>query len=341
MTLEQRLQRIWYGNMPVPGWLAALVPVYRSLRALHRLPYRIGLRKPARLPVPVIVVGNVTVGGSGKTPLVLALVDALRERGWHPGVISRGYGGSNGKAAHVVTEDDEAERAGDEPCLIHRRSGVPVAIAHRRADAARLLLQHDPRIDVLIADDGLQHLALARDIEIVVIDGARRFGNGRLLPAGPLREPLSRLASVDFRICNGADALDGEVPMRLHIDRIVPLAAPGRTLSLDDFRGRRVHAVAGIGHPERFFGQLRDAGIEVIPHPFPDHHRFNADDLRFDDDLPVLMTEKDTVKYQRFADARHYAIRVDARLPDTFLDAVARQLSSRRESAAADTRRLG
>ncbi|MGB4860079.1 MAG: tetraacyldisaccharide 4'-kinase [Dokdonella sp.] len=334
MNFAERLQAIWYGSEPPPLALRALVPIYVGLRNLHRLPYRLGLRAPQRLPVPVIVVGNLTVGGSGKTPLVLALIDALCERGWNPGVISRGYGGS----VHVPTRVDGSSDptvVGDEPCLIHQRSGAPVAVARRRADAGRLLLGDGdtPSPDVLIADDGLQHIALARDIDICVIDGARRFGNGRLLPAGPLREPPSRLADIPFHVVNGGTPNDDEIAMQLHVDGVVSLFDASQHEPLARWSGRRVHVVAGIGNPTRFFRQLRDAGIDVIEHPFPDHHAFVAGDLAFNDDLPVLMTEKDAIKCRAFASKRMHYVAVSATLPETFFADIDARLKHCRSTA--------
>lgn len=320
------LQRIWYGGAPVPWWLSALVPVYRTLRFLHRAPHRLGWRRADRLPVPVLVVGNLTVGGSGKTPLVIALIGLLRERGWRPGVVSRGYGG-RARSPVLLDALPEPRQVGDEPALIRRRTAVPVAVGRDRGAAARLLLAEG--VDVVIADDGLQNPALARDLEICVIDGERRFGNGRLLPAGPLREPLARLAALPWRVCNGGAAQVGEVPMTLHGDTAVHLAS-GRTRPLEDFAGRRVHAVAGIGHPQRFFDALRARGIPVQAHPFPDHHAYVAADLAFDDGAPVLMTEKDAVKCAAFAGQTCWAVPVEARLPDAFADALAAELQSLR-----------
>ena len=321
MNFAERLQAIWYGVGPPPLTLRALIPIYVGLRNLHRLPYRLGLRSAQRLPVPVIVVGNLTVGGSGKTPLVLALIDGLRERGWNPGVISRGYAGSAIAPMRVADHSDPAI-VGDEPCLIHRRSGAPVAVAHRRADAGRVLLLEGNELppDVLIADDGLQHLAMARDIEICVIDGARRFGNGRLLPAGPLREPLSRLDTIALRVVNGSEANNGEIAMQTRVDGVVSLLDASQRRTLTSWSGRRVHAVAGIGNPDRLFRQLRNVDIDVIEHPFPDHHAFIASDLIFNDDLPVLMTEKDAIKCRAFAGKRMHYVAVSAVLPPSFFD---------------------
>lgn len=325
MSFEQRLNRIWYAGEMAPWWLSALVPVFHALTALRRLPYALGLRKPARIGVPVVVVGNLVVGGSGKTPLVIALVQALRARGLKPGVVSRGYGGS---ARGPLLLDDRLKPAelGDEPCLIHRRTQAPVAIGRDRAQAAALLLAEG--VDVVIADDGLQNPSFARDVEICVVDGRRRFGNGRLLPAGPLREPVSRVAAFDFRVCNGSAPHAGEVGMRLDGDIALPLADNGPTRALDAFADTRVHGVAAIGDPSRFFDALRAHGIDLIAHPFPDHHVFVAGDLDFGDELPVLMTEKDAVKCASFARANQWFVPVSAELPDAFFDAVVAKLAA-------------
>ncbi len=324
-ALAARIERVWYSSEPPPWGLRALVSVYRMLRFLHRAPFRLGLRKPIRLRQPLIVVGNLVAGGSGKTPLVIALAKALSERGFAPGVISRGYGGS---AREVMLLDARSTPAvvGDEPCLVRERSGVPVAIGRDRAASAALLAAQG--VDVVIADDGLQNPALAGDIEICVVDGQRRFGNGRLLPAGPLREPPDRLARVDFRVINGGDAGPDEVSMRLVGERALALLGDAAR-PLTDFAGQRVHAVAGIGHPPRFFASLSAHGIEVIEHAFADHHDFSAQDICFDDHLPVLMTEKDAIKCRRFAQSRHWFLPVDAELPEQFLEEVARMLRAR------------
>jgi len=320
VSLARRLPEIWYGDKPPARWLRALVPIYRGLCAWHRASHALGWKKPRPLPVPVVVVGNITVGGTGKTPLVIALVHALRARGLKPGVLSRGYG-REGSKIQLLDAASDAIQVGDEPMLIHA-AGIPVAVGRDRLAAGRLLLaRHD--CDVIVADDGLQHIALRRDVEICVIDGARRFGNGLLLPAGPLREPIARLDTVDFRVCNGDEAHANEVPMRLIGDRAIPLRDPGAGRALSDFAGQRVHAVAGIGNPARFFAMLRHAGLDIVEHAFPDHHGFIAGELDFGDTAPVLMTEKDAVKCRPFASPRHWQVPVRAVLPEAFFDAVA------------------
>jgi tetraacyldisaccharide 4'-kinase len=329
MNLLHRLPAIWYGDAPPPLSLRALVPVYRALRALHRAPYELGLKRAQRLDVPVVVVGNITVGGTGKTPLVIAMVEALRARGFRPGVISRGYGRS-ADAVELLDASSTAATVGDEPLLIHA-AGVPVAVGRDRAAAGRLLLERQG-CDVIVADDGLQHLALFRDVEICVVDGMRRFGNGLLLPAGPLREPHSRLDWVDFRVCNGGQAAAGEIPMQLVGDMAVSLRDPAVQKPLAEFAGRRVHAIAGIGNPGRFFAMLRATGIEAVEHAFADHHPFAASDLAFGDDLPVLMTQKDAVNCTAFAPSGAWQVPVRAILPEAFFDEVGRRIAGFRKA---------
>jgi tetraacyldisaccharide 4'-kinase len=271
----------------------------------------------------VIVVGNLTAGGTGKTPLTIALAAELRRRGYTPGVVSRGYAGTQ-REPLLLDADPDPARVGDEPCLI-RVSGTPVAVGRDRSAAARLLLAAG--CDVVVADDGLQHYRLARDVEICVIDGVRRFGNRRLLPAGPLREPLRRLQEVGLRVCNGGTAQDGEYAMQLHGGDVVALT-DGRAQALAGFSGQRVHAVAAIGNPRRFFDSLRASGIEVIEHAFADHHGFVPTDLDFADDLPLLMTDKDAVKCRHFAQANWWRVPVRAVLPEAFFDAVAARIAA-------------
>lgn len=319
MAPTEALLRVWYGGRRPSLWLRALAALYGSVAGMRAWLYRRGVLRRVALPVPVLVVGNITVGGSGKTPLVIALVEHLRAQGRRPGVVSRGYGGRQ-VAPRLLDAAATPAEVGDEPCLIRQRTAVPVAVGHDRPAAARLLL--GAGVDVIVADDGLQHHRLARDIEICVIDGVRRLGNGRLLPAGPLREPAARLSRVDFRICNGGQPQTGEVPMQLLADTARALDDPQRTLPLSTWSGQRVHAVAGIGHPPRFFQTLRGQGIAVVEHGFPDHHAYRVADLAFRESLPVLMTEKDAVKCEGIAGADTWSVPVRAALPARFLAAL-------------------
>lgn len=330
MALIDTLESAWYGNGRAPWWARPLSLLYGFVTRTRAALYRAGVLQRMALPVPVVVIGNLTVGGTGKTPLTLAVVHALRQRGYRPGVVSRGYGGSQRDPLLLGDAPDPAQ-VGDEPCLIHA-SGAPVAIGRDRSSAARLLV--NAGCDLVIADDGLQHYRLARDVEICVIDGVRRFGNRRLLPAGPLREPLRRLQRVDLRVNNGGITADGEYAMRLQGSEAMSLF-DGRHQSLAEFTGTRVHAVAAIGNPQRFFDSLRHAGIEVIEHAFADHHRFVPDDLAFADDLPVLMTDKDAVKCRGFAKAQWWHVPVKAELPDAFYRALIDRIGSIAQRPAA------
>ena len=329
--------RWWHDGSPPPWHARLLSGVYAGLSGLRRAAYRKGLLKRRHPGVPVVVVGNITAGGAGKTPLAIALVERLRAAGWTPGVASRGHGRSDAGKPRWVAAGDDPALSGDEPLLMATRTGAKVRVDRDRVAAARALAAAG--CDIVVCDDGLQHYALARDIEIEVQDARRRYGNGRLLPAGPLREPLERAADCDFRVLNlgtgdgqarAGEGL-GEWPMRLQVAAAMPLQG-GRALPLSALAGQRVHAVAGIGDPERFFATLRDAGIAVVPHAFPDHHAYVPGDFRFGSRLPVLMTEKDAVKCTAFVEAGWYAVPVEAVLPEAFWLALLDRLPPRPHS---------
>ena len=321
----------WYGKVSPPLHARALATMFGAGASLRRGLLRAGVLRSHRVPVPVIVVGNLSVGGTGKTPLAIALVRHLRERGWNPGVASRGYGRAQESTPRWVDARTAAADGGDEPVLIARRTGAPTRVDRDRVAAARALATAG--CDIVVCDDGLQHYRLRRDIEIEVIDGRRRYGNGRLLPAGPLREPAKRGQLCDFRMVNGGEAAAGEWPMQLRASGAMPMRG-GRLQPLSSFAGHRVHAVAGIGNPQRFFEMLRGLGIGVVPHAFDDHHRYVAADLEFGSGLPVLMTDKDAVKCAAFATRLHYSVPVDAELPAAFWAALMDRLPKREESAA-------
>ena len=340
--LEREWQRLGGGAL----LLLPLSLVMALIVALRRLAYRAGILPSWRAPVPVVVVGNITAGGTGKTPLTLAVLGALARRGFTPGVVSRGYGrvprNLNDPLGVVRVYPDVAtpEHFGDEPVLIALRSRVPVYVSHDRPAAARALLQAHPEVDVIVSDDGLQHYALARDVEIAVVDGERRFGNGLMLPAGPLREPVSRLSRVDAVVVNGgwSDSVPGtrQFAMTLGGERFVALAG-GRQATVEEFaaaaRGRNVAAVAGIGYPERFFEHLARLGVEANALPFPDHHGFQPKELKIPGAEIVVMTEKDAVKCAAFAASRMWFLRVDAILPPDFEDFLATRVADSRRSA--------
>ena len=319
MPRRPRLQDRWYAPQRPPWWTRPLSALFGTFAALRRVLYRRGVLKSVGLPVPVIVVGNITAGVAGKTPLTISLFGALRARGFKPGVVSRGYGGL-AIAPRLLCAGDDPRIVGDEPLLIAQRTGAPVAVGRERPAAAKWLI--GAGVDVIVADDGLQHYALQRDLEICVIDGMRRFGNGCLLPAGPLREPVSRLHEADFVVCNGGMAMAGEIPMRLVADEAVALRDQSQRKPLSSFAGQRVHAIAGIGDPARFFALLRGFGIDAIEHAFRDHHAYAASDLDFHGNLPLLMTEKDAVKCRGFAQEIWWAVPVHAQLPDAFIDSL-------------------
>jgi len=318
--MGSRIDALWYQNSPLSVALAPLGWLYCTGARLRRLGYKLGLLPTGRVGAPVIVVGNISVGGTGKTPLVIWLARFLTSRGLRPGIVSRGYRGRAGKWPQQVRADSDPVMVGDEPVLLAQASACPVVADPDRLRAARSLLDHAD-CDVIISDDGLQHLGLGRDVEIAVMDGVRRHGNGRCLPAGPLREPVSRLHSVDLVVANGG-GIGGEFPMQMHAAEARSLVDENRSQSLDRFQSGPVHAVCGIGSPQRFFDTLERAGITPICHAFPDHYDFRASDIEFQDEKPVLMTEKDAVKCRRFADTRHWYLPVRAELPDAFAQRV-------------------
>lgn len=344
---ERWLQRIWYSDS-APLALRALEWPFRAAVAVRRRRYAAGSAAVERLETPVIVIGNLTVGGTGKTPLVIALVRALAERGLHCGVVTRGY--RSGVRAPTVVDAATARSGlhGDEPALIARATGATVAICADRVSAARMLAELG--VDVILSDDGLQHYRLGRSLEIAVVDGVRGFGNARLLPAGPLREPLERLAEVDWLVVNGppsARCIAQLAPFTARRDRLEMRLVPAEAVRVDDpsvtrplsgFAGRPVHAVAGIGHPARFFEMLRAAGLEVLEHPFPDHHAFRAADLVFDTPGEILMTAKDAVKCASIPGLEAWEVPVEARFATAGWEMLLAQIEAQARPARAAVR---
>ncbi len=326
MKLSQRLQHAWYHGHPALFLLWPLEQLYRQVVKRKRARFISGDSASYRAPVPVIIVGNITVGGTGKTPMILWLVDYCRAQGLQVGVVSRGYGAKPAHLPWTVSASDSAAQAGDEPLLIVQRSGVPLVIAPERAQAVQQLLA-EFCVDIILSDDGLQHYGLARDLELVLIDAARGLGNQRCLPAGPLREPVERLQTVDALLCNGAqhDSQRG-FAMQLQATELVHVRS-GRREPLSYFPAQqKMHAVAGIGNPQRFFKTLEGLDWRPIAHAFADHAEFSAQDLHFGDDLPVLMTEKDAVKCRAFAADNCWYLQVAAQPSAAFASWFAEQL---------------
>lgn len=309
-------------------WLTLLLLplswLFRAVVALRRMLYRAGVLRSTRLPVPVIVVGNISVGGTGKTPLVIWLVAKFKAAGYEPGIVSRGYGG-NATAPRAVQANDNPKECGDEPVLLARHSGCPVWIGADRVAAARALLTAHTQCNVILSDDGLQHYALARDAEVAVIDGTRGLGNGQLLPAGPLREPPSRLHEVDAVVIRqpatrSTRYATTQFNMTLASAGLLNLRNPAQRVTPDFFANKRVHAIAGIGNPQQFFDSLANLGITHTPHAFPDHHAYSAEDLAFQDCEAIVMTEKDAVKCEPYAATAaadtHWVLQVQAQADD-------------------------
>jgi tetraacyldisaccharide 4'-kinase len=312
----ERLQQHWYRLSPLHLILLPVSLIFRAIAGLRRFMYRSGILASVKLPVPVVVVGNISVGGTGKTPLTLWLAQQLIDNGWHPGIVSRGYTKTEGrkKTPHEVSIDDAADQVGDEPLLMAQRTLCPVWIGRDRPATALALLQAHPECDIILSDDGLQHYRMRRDAEIAVVDGARRFGNGWLLPAGPLREPVSRLKQVDAIVINGGEAKNNEFAMSLEGTRFHNLLNPGMLVPAANFSGQHLLAIAGIGHPQRFFAHLERLGLSAQHQAFPDHHHYSANDIAFDDADAILMTEKDAVKCAAFATEKCWVLRVDAQV---------------------------
>lgn len=325
MKLYDMVNVIWSGDGALSRLLLPLSLIYATVSRKRREHFL--KTPPAKMNVPVIVVGNITVGGTGKTPMVIWLAEWLISQGWRPGVVSRGYGGrhADDKPRRVALEDDPAE-VGDEPIVIARRSNIPIMVSPNREAAVHTLLRTTD-CNIVISDDGLQHYRLWRDIEIAMLDGTRRLGNGRCLPAGPLREPAERLDTVDYVVITEGNPEPGEYALRLLMRDARRVNDPqGGVRPLSAFAGEVVHAVAGIGNPDRFFRALERTGLDVICHPFPDHYQFTPHDLEFSDGRPVIMTEKDAVKCRAFASENVWCVPIDAKPDPAWIDAFSERL---------------
>lgn len=317
MAVEKRLDHYWYTSGPVSfilwpvSWLFTIVAKARKIAQTAR-------QKPLPDNIPLIVVGNISVGGTGKTPMVIWLANMLKAYGMSPGIVSRGYGGSSLEYPQKVTRKSNPLKVGDEPVVIARSTLCPVYVDPNRLQAIDHMVREN-MVDIIISDDGMQHYKMPRNLEIVMIDGIRRFGNHCCLPAGPLREPVSRLKSVDFKVVTSGDKKDDdEYTMQLQGTELVNVRDPAKSKQLKDFRRHQVHAVAGIGSPIRFFTTLTSAGVEVVRHPFPDHHIYKAADLKFTVDLPIIMTEKDAIKCAHLVGDDVWYLPVKAKLGHDF-----------------------
>ena len=320
--LSSHLCRSWYEPNMFSTILSPLGVLHSIARMTRNLLYDCKLLKVEHFMVPVVVVGNITAGGTGKTPLVIQLVNDLRASGYCPGVVSRGYG-SNGSYPAQARKDSDPKEVGDEAVLIARRTGARVIVDPDRVNAVATLLEQGP-VDLVLSDDGLQHTRLGRCLEIVVLDGERKFGNGKLLPAGPLRDPVERLETVDLVVRNGGVLQSGEFAMKCLLGEAVNILS-GERRNLGSFTDRPVVAVAGIGNPQKFFSELRDLGLEVKTIAFPDHHSYTGTDLEQYAEQTVLMTEKDSLKCEGLAGEDWWwvdlCIDIDAQLTEQVLHA--------------------
>ncbi|WP_339510059.1 tetraacyldisaccharide 4'-kinase [Pseudomonas sp. RL_15y_Pfl2_60] len=318
MALSDRLVDAWYSGHRALALLGPLEALYRQVVQRKRARFVAGEGEIYRAPVPVIVVGNITVGGTGKTPMILWLIEQCQQRGLKVGVVSRGYGAKPPSFPWRVAAEQSAAVAGDEPLLIVQRSGVPLMIDPDRSRAVQALLEAEP-LDLILSDDGLQHYRLARDLELVLVDAARGFGNQRCLPAGPLREPIERLQSVDALLYNGASSDPQDAfAFTLQPTQLINLRS-GESRPLNHFpAGQALHGVAGIGNPQRFFNTLEGLHWRVNTHVFADHAAYSRELLSFSPDLPVVMTEKDAVKCRAFAADDWWYLAVDAQPSQAF-----------------------
>ncbi len=335
--MSRFIESLWYRISPWHILLWPLSLLYGTVTMIRRASYTAGIFKIQKLPVPVIVVGNITAGGSGKTPLVIWLAEFLRNNGYQPGVISRGYG-REGDETREVSAQSQATDVGDEPLLIFRRAICPVVVGRNRVEAAQTLLEKNPQVNVIISDDGLQHYKLTRAMEICVVDGARGFGNGMLIPAGPLRETTARLHLVDAIIVNGGEknnvikSNSYKSSMHLAGAQFLHLKNTQPPATAENFTGKNIHALAGIGNPARFFAHLKSLGLQFTEHTFSDHYGFSAKDIAFENAEVILMTEKDAVKCGSFATEQCWSLAVSAQLDHSFGELVLARMKLMKES---------
>ena len=323
MKLVQNRQGWWLWSVnPVSILLVPLSLLFYLLSCLRRLAYRLHILKSTPLPVTTIVVGNITLGGNGKTPVVMALFQLLQDRGYRPAIITRGYKSGNERKIQILSDGKIDEGVGDEANMISEICRCPIGVGSNRVAAALQILDQYPEINVIISDDGLQHYALRRDIDIAVYRHVA-FGNGLLIPAGPLREPRGRLKDFDVTVNRDGDQIIES------LGKAWNLANPEQECDISDFKERQVHALAGIGFPELFFASLRQPGLDLIEHVFPDHHQFTAEELILNPDLPILITHKDSVKLRGLARDNIWVVPLNLELSGTLQDRLFQLLESR------------
>mgnify|MGYP001188193965 CR=1 FL=1 len=311
------IDRIWYSKNIFGLPLIPFSFIYIFLIKLRKIFYQIGLFSTNKPNTPIIVVGNITIGGTGKTPLVIWLASYYKKLGYSPGIISRGYKGKYTSATKLVTINDSPVLVGDEPLLIKRNTNCPVIVGRDRVNAAKEIIEKH-NCNLVISDDGLQHYSLGRDIEIAVIDGQRRFGNGHCIPAGPLRELKDRLDSVDL-VVSKYHAKKYEYKMEYIYNDLVSLNNPEKTMPISGLNSKKIHAISGISNPENFFSFLRSKNFELLIHEYPDHHIFNESDIKFNDNLPVVMTEKDAVKCFDYVNENCWYQPISVKLSESFI----------------------
>lgn len=319
------ISEAWYEQHPLLYLLAPIAFLFQQTVKIRRSLYRKQWLRSVAFPLPIIVVGNINIGGTGKTPLVIWLAQLLKKHGYRPSIISRGYGNQLTQYPHWVTAASDATVVGDEAVLLATHTGCPMVVDSSKVRGVRYLLENSDT-NVVLSDDGLQHYQLARDIEIAVVDGERRFGNGFCLPAGPLREPISRLAEVDFIVNNSGEAGALEYQMKLVPQLLHSVIDNNVQQPLTFLEGKEIHAVAGIGNPRRFFNMLQQLQLNFNEHVFPDHYQYHVDDINFSADAIVLMTEKDAVKCVSFADHRHWYLPVKAQVEPKLAENILRKV---------------
>ncbi len=318
------LSRLHYSKSLFPLLLLPLSAIFFLISFARKYLYRFNFLKSYKLKVPVVIVGNISLGGTGKTPLVIHLANELKKNGYHPGIVSRGYG-SRAIGATEVNQKSNTDEVGDEPILIQKHTRMPVFVSKDRVMAAQALVKKYKKIDVILSDDGIQHYRLMRDIEVLVIDGTRKFGNGYLLPAGPLREPIYKLNDVDAIVCNHKKVIGDSYLMKYKREFLINLKT-NQAISLNKVRLRNIHAIAGIGNPDLFFNDLKSLGLVFDSSAYKDHYRFTKKDFKTMNGKNIIMTEKDAVKCEKFAQDKFWYVPVSVEIDSKFIDVILKKL---------------